>query len=157
MGAEWYETETAGATAGEAYTKACEQAWWDHGHSGYTGTIAEKNGFVQIPRPPRIKASKVAAVLYNAETYYWWQHHGANSSRVGMGYTEAPYGKEAFEACKQWWPAGSDIDYVKIFTLLDEKWEASLVVEQDLATRKKDFPNLPKGHKTFLFFGRAST
>ena len=51
MGAESFVQEAAGATAKAAFQAAKEQAWYDHGHSGYTGTIAEKDSFVMIPLP----------------------------------------------------------------------------------------------------------
>lgn len=35
-------------TAKEAFRACVEQAQYDHGHAGYTGTIAEKNEFVRI-------------------------------------------------------------------------------------------------------------
>lgn len=48
MGAcDFYYTET-GKTAQEAFGKAVSQAQWEHGHGGYTGTIAEKHDFVEI-------------------------------------------------------------------------------------------------------------
>ena len=45
MGGEWFETESEGATVDEAFNKAVEQAIYDYGHSGYSGTIKEKDGF----------------------------------------------------------------------------------------------------------------
>jgi hypothetical protein len=49
MGGEWFETESEGETVQDAFNKAVEQAEYDHGHSGYTGTIAEKPDFILIP------------------------------------------------------------------------------------------------------------
>lgn len=51
MGAENFTQEAVGATAEEAFQAAKEQAWYDHGHAGYTGTIAEKDSFVMIELP----------------------------------------------------------------------------------------------------------
>lgn len=45
MGAEQFSTTARGKTAQEAFDDAREKAWYDHGHAGYTGTIAEKPGF----------------------------------------------------------------------------------------------------------------
>lgn len=36
-------------TADKAFKHAREEAFWDHGHAGYTGTIAEKDTFVVTP------------------------------------------------------------------------------------------------------------
>lgn len=46
MGAEQFSTTARGKTAQEAFDNARDEAWYDHGHAGYTGTIAEKPGFV---------------------------------------------------------------------------------------------------------------
>ena len=51
MGASTFETLGTGHSAREAFQSAVENARWEHGHGGYTGTIAEKNEFVMIPLP----------------------------------------------------------------------------------------------------------
>ena len=48
MGATTFYTSANGATANEAFKKAVEKAKYDHGHSGYTGTIAEKSSFILL-------------------------------------------------------------------------------------------------------------
>lgn len=50
MGAEYFETRATGKNAREAFKAAQEEAWFDFGHSGYTGTIAEKPGFKLVDR-----------------------------------------------------------------------------------------------------------
>lgn len=51
MGAETFETKAKGKTAQRAFDAAQKEARYMHGHCGYTGTIAEKPGFVVIPVP----------------------------------------------------------------------------------------------------------
>jgi hypothetical protein len=51
MGSESFVHQVKGKNAQEAFNNAREEAAYDHGHSGYTGTIAEKHGFIIIPRP----------------------------------------------------------------------------------------------------------
>ena len=51
MGAVDFYTEARGKTAQEAFNKAIDQARYDHGHAGYTGSIAEKHAFVIIQVP----------------------------------------------------------------------------------------------------------
>lgn len=48
MGACTFQSTATGKTAKDAFTKAREQALYDHGHGGYTGTIAEKPGFRMV-------------------------------------------------------------------------------------------------------------
>jgi hypothetical protein len=62
-------TQTAkGKTAHEAFTNAVSQAQYDYGHAGYTGTIAEKNDFIEIPVPsdfmPHEKDPKIRVTSY---------------------------------------------------------------------------------------------
>ena len=51
MGAEAFESWGKGKTAKEAFQNARDQACYEHGHSGYSGTIAEKNTFKEFPVP----------------------------------------------------------------------------------------------------------
>lgn len=51
MGANTFTAEASGATAQLAFSNAVEQARYDYGHRGYTGSIAEKSSFVMIPLP----------------------------------------------------------------------------------------------------------
>lgn len=48
MGAETFSQVATGETAKLAFRSAVESAQWDHGHSGYSGTIAEKDGFIDL-------------------------------------------------------------------------------------------------------------
>lgn len=49
MGACIFTTTATGDTAQAAFANAVNDAAWEHGHGGYTGTIAEKQSFVTIP------------------------------------------------------------------------------------------------------------
>ncbi len=51
MGAETFFTRARGATAQEAFSDARRSAQYEHGHGGYTGTIAEKTEFTMIEVP----------------------------------------------------------------------------------------------------------
>ena len=48
MGAAEFITVGTGKTAKEAFRNAIEEALYEYGHGGYTGTIAEKDSFVII-------------------------------------------------------------------------------------------------------------
>ena len=48
MGATNFETYAEGTDVAAAFTAAVEQAEFEHGHSGYTGSIAEKDEFLVI-------------------------------------------------------------------------------------------------------------
>lgn len=51
MGACDFRTRASGATAREAFNTAREDAQYENGHAGYTGTIAEKGSFKEIAVP----------------------------------------------------------------------------------------------------------
>lgn len=51
MGASEFLTVGRGATAREAFLEARANALYQSGHGGYSGTIAEKSGFVEIALP----------------------------------------------------------------------------------------------------------
>lgn len=52
MGAESFITSARASRVKEAFDAAQAQARYDYGHSGYTGTIAEKPGWVVIQSEP---------------------------------------------------------------------------------------------------------
>lgn len=51
MGACTFYTESTGRNAKEAFDSAVQEAQYEYGHGGYTGTIAEKGSFTSIPLP----------------------------------------------------------------------------------------------------------
>lgn len=63
MGATTFDTNAKGKDAKAAFLAAQQQARYDRGHSGYTGTIAEKSSFVMIPADPRTTDLEAARAL----------------------------------------------------------------------------------------------
>lgn len=53
MGASIFIVYQPGADPDEAFRAAAAQARHDHGHGGYTGTIAEKNSYTVITHTPQ--------------------------------------------------------------------------------------------------------
>lgn len=51
MGAEEFDATAKGRTAEAAFKRAVEDAQYEHGHGGYSGTVAEKRSFVVIDVP----------------------------------------------------------------------------------------------------------
>ena len=43
MGGEIFYTKQKGSSANDAFQKAKQEAQYEYGHGGYTGTIAEKD------------------------------------------------------------------------------------------------------------------
>lgn len=63
MGACDFRCRESGASAKQAFAKAVTRARYDHGHAGYSGTIAEKSSFVEIPVPAGLDPAQYADQL----------------------------------------------------------------------------------------------
>ncbi len=63
MGATTFAVRSKGKTAQEAFGAAIQEATWESGHAGYTGTIAEKSSFVMIAVPAGRKPGEYADSL----------------------------------------------------------------------------------------------
>ena len=63
MGACDFSSIGKGKTAQEAFSDARSEAQWEHGHGGYTGTIAEKYDFVVIDVPEGYTPTQYASKL----------------------------------------------------------------------------------------------
>ena len=63
MGAQEFTQKAKGKNAKEAFSAAREQAFYDHGHSRYTGSIAEKDSFILIPVPDGKEPAEFASDL----------------------------------------------------------------------------------------------
>jgi len=53
MGASTFITQTSGSNLQEAFAAACQDASFEHGHGGYSGTVAEKHSVVALDKTPR--------------------------------------------------------------------------------------------------------
>tara|TARA_R110000751_G_scaffold271119_1_gene370888 strand:+ start:3602 stop:3934 length:333 start_codon:yes stop_codon:yes gene_type:complete len=58
MGADVFYNRTKGNDAKVAFREELEEARYMSGHGGYTGTIAEKSGFVMSNKPKGIDADE---------------------------------------------------------------------------------------------------
>lgn len=72
MGAADFTTIATGKTVGEAFNKARRDAQYEFGHGGYTGTIAEKGDFIEIPVPKGTTAERLVAKASEA-SWAWEQ------------------------------------------------------------------------------------
>jgi len=63
MGAEQFIGKAEGDTAENAFRAAVEKAQYDYGHRGYSGSIAEKESFVEIELPEGEEAEEYADTL----------------------------------------------------------------------------------------------
>lgn len=71
MGACDFFNIAKGATALEAFQFITEQARWEHGHGGYTGTIAEKHGFRMVAVPAGREPMEFAQDCLQSSDGFW--------------------------------------------------------------------------------------
>lgn len=66
MDANTFLQTARGKTAADAFANAVKEAQYAHGHRGYTGSLAEKDSFVEIPLPQDKTPSQYARELIDA-------------------------------------------------------------------------------------------
>jgi len=67
MGGNTFYQIGKGRTVEEAFRNAVEQAQYENGHGGYTGTLAEKHSYVVITLPEGIEARDYATLLIDKD------------------------------------------------------------------------------------------
>jgi hypothetical protein len=73
MGADNFYVVRSGKSARDAFHAAVEEAAYEYGHGGYTGTIAEKYEFVTFPIPEGVEPREAAnrATIGQADKDGW--------------------------------------------------------------------------------------
>ena len=61
MGAARFEVFVKGTSAREAFDEAVRRAQYEHGHGGYTGTIAEKRSYKLLGNAATLKEARALA------------------------------------------------------------------------------------------------
>jgi len=157
MGATEFAIDNVGKDTGDAFDKQVASDRYNFGHSGYTGTMAEKDGFVLINRPPRITAGRLMDTIIDATQWMFWLD---TDEKYRHAYAKPKARcRDAWERLNKWYPdrtgrrPGGARDICNTY---DEKWGPALAVEQSPAEKKERWKGLPRGTKTFLFFGMAS-
>jgi hypothetical protein len=72
MGANSFVTVSSGANPQDAFSDAVEQARWESGHGGYSGTIAEKRTFSVLPTPGSPADDELAAAVAMNHDHPLW-------------------------------------------------------------------------------------
>ena len=159
MGACDFSIDNFGPNLGAAYHKQVNSDQYNFGHAGYTGTLAEKDGVGLIVRPPRITAGRLVDTIIAAEQWKFWMD---TDEKYRHAYAKPKAGcRQAWERLNEWYHPvrgfkQGAIDARGICNTYGEKWGPALAVEQSPAEKKKRGSDLPRGTKTFLFFGLAS-
>ena len=72
MGGTTFEILREGESAEQAFAIAVAGAQYDHGHAGYTGTIAEKSEFILIAPPDNWNAEELVREIQRNHSADAW-------------------------------------------------------------------------------------
>ena len=70
MGASEFQNTQSASTAEEAFQAPVEQARYEDGNGGYTGTIAEKSGF-RMEQPRKGEAPRACVSRCTDDPHHW--------------------------------------------------------------------------------------
>jgi len=163
MGACEYETLSHGSTVGDAMFAAVGEAQWEHGHGGYTGTIAEKGDWVEFDLPPRVTAAKVLHLLYVATHPAAAAERQRYRAEYGFKATAASRKKDRTE--RRAWDGLVAIfgerEALRLLELFNDKWGPAVALPvrgKALADYKQrnGIKRMPRGGGVWLFCGYAS-
>ncbi len=132
MGADEFSTVAFGKDANAAFRSATEEARYENGHGGYTGTIAEKHGFTLIDlKAIRMTLAKFDKAL-EAHMDLRYAHQNANTlpnkqtkREQSKFNTKIKRARRAFEKI-----AGSNADLIsRAANTSEDKWGNALAIE----------------------------
>lgn len=119
----------------KAFNKAVDSAQYEHGHGGYSGSIAEKGNYVVINAKPRTEAEafKFADAVMSAE----WNEAATQAERAAYQQVRDKWGPAgAIAVCTS---VANDMDEISVTVDVDPvsdpskiKWEALLRAEGKL-------------------------
>lgn len=149
MGGQSFFNIGVGKNPDEVFRNLSDEAQYQHGHGGYTGTIAEKPGF-QLLSPPRGVAALDMAKW--VATY------------VSPEYRNEPWNK----GWKKEYPDALEAEVRRANQVWSDKWGPALAYEikgEELEAFKKltdwrvpeSVKRMPAGSRVFVFLGMASS
>lgn len=151
MGATNFSTVASGRTVADAYANAVRDARYWHGHGGYTGTIAEKSGWVEFTLPARVTAERFQRVawdaLYERDSERYERRDGKiTKPGPNLATLVGWIGKHAAD---------------NLLDAVDDKWGPAVAVRLGATEGKQYVPKTPTGKRktgyaAYLFFGMAS-
>lgn len=151
MGATNFHNIELGKDAKTAFNKAVEQALWEYGHGGYTGTIAEKGGFVDCGQLGRNYADHIEGHIFNVQDagYEQWDEK-SKRWRVDEKAKQRAINKVPETIRKQ---------VLKAAPIHDDKWGPAVcfeIVGTKAKAIKERYGRKGTHDKVFLFIGMAS-
>lgn len=152
MGADQFSDIGLGKDANEAFRRIVEDARYMYGHGGYTGTIAEKDGFVNLGQLGRDYVNKVEGFIFDVQmaSYDEWdektKRYVVDQKKKQRAINKVP---EAIRA-----------QVLKAIPIHDDKWGPAVcfeVVGTKAAEIKARHGRKGTHDKVFIFLGMASS
>tara|TARA_R100001244_G_scaffold8436_2_gene10611 strand:- start:1353 stop:1724 length:372 start_codon:yes stop_codon:yes gene_type:complete len=109
MGASEFINVAEGKTADAAFKKLVEQAQWEHGHAGYSGTIAEKRSIAEFSRPKGMRRATVIEAVRALRRIMHDDDGDPKTAPVQAKYPKLPIGA--------------------MFEVYDDKWGPALAIQ----------------------------
>ncbi len=172
MGAWNFQNTEVAKTPEQAFKTAVDNARWEHGNGGYTGTIAEKPGFVLFTLPPRVTVAKFLGWIASEEAsgmgveYAREDLHQIRMAGLGKAQILAAEKtlRQAEKDAARFWktvPEAARETVRKAARLYNQKWNEAVAVEMTGAERKAFLDRRPvlkqRGIRVFVFAGLASS
>jgi hypothetical protein len=161
MGACNFSNLGSGPDVRAAFRSRVEQAQWEHGHGGYSGTIAEKHDVALFVLPARWTADRFEEAVWTLGELVSDQEYAACEVRF---HSSAPARKRLAQAerklaafRKKLGPHAATLE--RAAKVANDKWGAAVAVEVSAAERRAYAARngLKRGQKVFRFFGMASS
>ena len=109
MGASEFINVAEGKTADAAFKKLVEQAQWENGHGGYSGTIAEKRSIAEFSRPKGMRRATVIEAVRALRRIMHDDDGDPKTAPVQAKYPKLPIGA--------------------MFEVYDDKWGPALAIQ----------------------------
>lgn len=144
MGGEWVVDYGVGDNVKGAHAKAHDQAAWDHGHGGYTGSLAEKPKYEFFELPPDLDPHQLLSWIEHTEWNWTTSTDPRRTSKPCLPDEVPAQYRELVE---------------KVFLVSDDKWGPCAAVEipEKWRTGNEKAYKAEKGEKLYMFFGWASS
>ena len=178
MGADYFDTRAAGKNSRQAFGRAVQDAQYESGHGGYSGTIAEKHDYVLFALPPRITAERFIRLVGEAEDLalgdYAYEVRYARervanaqkghvrAAKANLRSVEKLYAQEKKRSERFWKslrPEVADAVRAAAEVANGDKWgpAACVLLRGTEATAARKYLGAKRGENVYRFFGYASS
>lgn len=169
MGASFDDRLGTGTDAADAFRSARDDAAWQHGHGGYTGTIAEKHDFALITLPARMTVERFVRLVDDAEQHMYvtdesyrdelrWATTATAKRKVEAAHKKATAAKARFY--RKLTPQAAAAVERAVEIAHGDKWGPCVAVEltgAEATEARKRLGQAGRRVRVFRFFGMCSS